>query len=139
MKYGGGIAPETYLDFEDELNIIFFATSAEIDDLCMGQGGGDHDLGYTCLTVNQNGCAEFFNGTPEDYQKKYPYVKDTYIAINQEKLWYDKNNDPSIENNQYDLFATLLHEIGHSLGLNHALDSSNNGSNDSKTMYPKGA
>lgn len=135
MKYGGGIAPESHTITNDQLNVIYFTSDAQIQSMTNGNG---HDLGVTRLTVNTDpGCREFYNGSPENYFKTYPIVKDSYIAINESKLWYDKNNDPSIENNQYDLYSTLLHEIGHSLGLNHALDSSDNGLNDSKIMYPK--
>jgi len=133
LNYLGAIDPNLQTNSDDAKNVIYFADAATIQTESMGT----HTAAFTTMTaITFPGCTEVFEGNPNDFSIRYPYSIDSRIAINEENNWYDKNSGTSIGSNQFDLFTVLLHEIGHSLGLNHALDPDNNGADDTRAMYP---
>jgi len=133
LNYLGPIAPDEHYNLSDAKNVIFFTKADTVQAISMGTHAG----AVTKLRIVTGvGCTEVFPATPNDYSIRNPYAIDSYIAINQENDWYDKNGSSSISSNEYDLFTIILHEIGHSLGLDHALDPSNNGFDDNRAMYP---
>lgn len=132
LNYLGAIDPALHTNTSDAKNVIYFTDDATIQAISMGT----HTAAFTTLTVVFDpGCTETFPATP-NVQIKHPYSVDSRIAVTQENNWYDKNSGSSIGSNQFDLYTILLHEIGHSLGLNHALDPDNNGFDDTRAMYP---
>lgn len=129
MNYAGGIDPTVYTNEEDELNVIFFEDAATVHALTM-----DDDVPAFTGLVKQTspGCVEDINGA----FIRYPISKDSYLVISEDEDWYDKNSGQNIGSSEVDLFTVILHEVGHTLGLDHALDPQNNGGNDTRIMYP---
>ena len=64
-------------------------------------------------------------------------IKDGDIEINTDIDWFiNLSSSGIVGTGKYDLYSVLLHEIGHSLGLDHAMDMDmNNGVNDMRIMY----
>lgn len=129
MNYGGGIDPNIYINELDELNIIFFEDAATVHTIAM-----DDDVpAFTGLVKETSpACVEEVNGA----LTRYPIAKDSYLVISEDEDWYDKNSGQNIGSSEVDLFTVILHEVGHTLGLDHALDPENNGGNDTRIMYP---
>lgn len=132
INYLGGINPNDHLINDDGLNVIYFEDEATVLALSMGT----HTAAVTKLTVvSLPGCTEIIPGIPNDAIVRYPIATDSYIAVNQDNEWYEKNSGTFIGGDETDLYTAILHEVGHSLGLNHALDPAQ-GTNDSRAMYP---
>ncbi len=132
INYLGAINPNDHLINDDALNVIYFTAQTTVQTISMGT----HTAAVTKVTVEtQPGCTEIISGNPNDAIVRYPIITDSYIAVNQDLEWYDKNSGTSIDGDETDLYTAILHEIGHALGLNHALDPAQ-GTNDSRAMYP---
>ena len=132
INYLGGIDPATWMNTADGLNVIYFTDAATVLSISMGT----HAAAATTLTIESvPGCTEEVPGSPNNAIIKYPIAKDSRTAVNQERDWYDKNSGQSIGSNDTDMYTMFLHEIGHALGLDHALDPEQ-GTSDSRAMYP---
>lgn len=130
LNYLGAIDPAESTNTTDAKNVIYFTDAATVLSLSMGT----HLAAVTKLTVQSvPGCVVEVPGTPALI--RYPIAKDSRIAVNQEIDWYDKNSGQFIDPDETDLLTALLHEIGHSLGMDHALDPSQ-GTDDTRAMYP---
>jgi len=63
-------------------------------------------------------------------------IKDADILLNEDNKWFVSTSPSGITNNQFDFYSVLLHEIGHMISLEHAMDlDSGNGTSDDRIMY----
>ena len=70
----------------------------------------------------------------------YPNINsrifDSDIELNENKKWFVSSSTSGISSNQYDLYSVLVHEIGHMISLEHAMDTDGaNGTKDDRIMY----
>jgi len=65
-------------------------------------------------------------------------LSDADIIIDNKRKWFVSTGPAGISSGEYDLYSVLLHEIGHLLQLEHAMDiDSFNGTNDDRLMFAR--
>ncbi len=62
-------------------------------------------------------------------------IEETDITINRNKSWFVSLNEVGIQDLEFDFYSVLTHEVGHSLGHFHAMDTEDNAENDPRIMY----
>jgi hypothetical protein len=61
----------------------------------------------------------------------------SHIRMNKNKDWFisSSSNEDDMQSGQHDFYSVLMHEIGHSFGHKHAMDSEDNQEDDARLMY----
>lgn len=68
-----------------------------------------------------------------------PYIdgrlRDADIVFDEKDKWHVSTSSSGIASNEYDLYSVMIHEIGHLLLMQHAMDVPMNGTMDGRIMY----